>query len=938
MQAGQLVTKEALLEAVWPETVVSESVLQVAIRQLRQVLGDQARTPRFIETVHGRGYRFIAPVRALTSPEGPTVLEAPRAVPSPRFRRPRHFVGRETALAQMRQWWTTAQQGTRQVGVIAGEPGIGKTALVEAFLAQVAAAGDCRVGHGQCIEPYGPGEPYLPVLEAFGRLCREPDGPRLVSVLRQYAPSWLVQMPALLPPAEWEALQRTVGSAAQPRMLRELTEALDALTTECPLVLVLEDLHWSDRATLEWLAYVARRPDPARLLILGTYRPVDAMVQAHPLRTVLTELQQHGQCVELVLDYLSEDEVTAYLRQRFVDPGLAADLARVLHQRTHGNPLFLIAVVDELVRQQVVREGPAGWTVQTGGEAIPATVPATLRALIEHQLAHCSPEVQTLLEAASVAGVEFAAAAVAAGLERADDEVEAQCATLAHHGQFLQARGRADWPDGTVTACFGFRHALYHDVLYQRIPAGRQTRWHARIGARLAQGFGAQAGAMAPVLAMHCFRGHMLPQAVRYLRQAGETAMTRSAHREAMGYFEQALGALSQMPETRDTREQAIDLRLALRSTLRPLGEFGRMLAYLREAEALAAALNDPRRQGRVSLFLSQHCRMMGLHDEATAAAQRALALATASGDGILHALTNQYLGLAYHVQGDYHRAIDCLTQAIASLDGVHRHERFGHIIVPAVNSRAWIAVSHAELGRFTEGRVCGDEGLQIAEAIAHPASLINACRGVGLLALRQGDVPRALHAFDRAMGIGRAADVPSTFLNIAPGLGAMYILAGRVAAAVSLLTRALEQILAQNTGENQVFCSLSLGEAHMLAGHLDEAHALAERALAFARAHQERGNEAYALHLLGEIAAHRDPQERGQARDYYRQALTLAQKLGMRPLQSHCHRGLGTLHAVTGQPEEARAALSTAVEMYRAMEMTFWVPQTEAVLAQLKE
>ena len=141
-------------------------------------------------------------------------------------------------------------------------------------------------------------------------------------------------------------------------MLRELTEALDAFTTECPLVLVLEDLHWSDRATLEWLAYVARRPDPARLLILGTYRPVDAIVQAHPLRTVLTELQQHGQCVELALDYLSEAEVAAYLGQRFGGTRLAADLARVLHQRTHGNPLFLIAVVDELVRQQVVIEGP----------------------------------------------------------------------------------------------------------------------------------------------------------------------------------------------------------------------------------------------------------------------------------------------------------------------------------------------------------------------------------------------------------------------------------------------------------------------------------------------------------------------------------------------------------------------------------------------------
>jgi predicted ATPase/DNA-binding winged helix-turn-helix (wHTH) protein len=537
-QAGQLVTKDALLAAVWPETVVSESVITVAIRELRQVLGDQTRTPRFIETVHGRGYRFIVPVSAPVSPGGPAGMGTPHRVALSRFSRPQHFVGREAELAQLMQWWTTARQGTRQVGVIAGEPGIGKTTLVETFLAQVAAGGACRVGHGQCIEPYGPGEPYLPVLEALGRLCREPEGPRLVAVLRQYAPSWLLQMPALLPPAEWEALQRTVGQTAQTRMLRELTEALDAFTAECPLVLVLEDLHWSDRATLAWLASVARRPDPARLLILGTYRPVDTIVHAHPLRTLLTELQQHGQCVELALDYLSAAEVTVYLRQRFGDAGLAADLARVLHRRTHGNPLFLIAVVDELIRQQVVRAVPAGWAMQGGMETIPSIVPVTLRALIEHQLARCSPEVQMLLAAASVAGGGFTAAAVAAGLERADDEIEAQCATLAQHGQFLQARGCAEWPDGTVTACFGFRHALYHDLLYQGIPAGRQSRWHARIGARLAQGFGAQASDLAAVLAMHFVRGRMMTQAVPYLRQAGEQAMTRSAHREAMGYFE----------------------------------------------------------------------------------------------------------------------------------------------------------------------------------------------------------------------------------------------------------------------------------------------------------------------------------------------------------------------------------------------------------------
>src|SRR6266545_3411826 len=483
-RAGQLLTKEALFAGVWPGTAVSDTVLTMAIRDLRRVLGDQARRPQFIETVHGRGYRFIAPVVVVEpSPErsqsaGTLHLQAPA------HGRAAGLVGREAALAQLHQWWVQARQGRRQVGIIAGEPGIGKTALVDTFVGQVTAAEACWVGHGQCVEAYGAGEPYLPLLEALGRLCQGPEGARLVAVLRQYAPSWLGQLPALLPPAEWEALQRTGGPAAPPRMLRELTDALDAFTTEYPLVLVVEDLHWSDRATLAWLAYVARRPDPARLMILGTYRPVEAMVQGQPLRAVLTELRQHGQCVELALDYLSAAAVTAYLAQRFGDTRLVAGLARVLQQRTRGNPLFLTAVVDELVQQQVVAEGPEGWEVRAEVDTITAVVPPTLRALIELQLAHCSPEDQTLLAAASVAGVEFATAAVAAGIERADEEIEARCAALAHQGQFLQVQGHAAWPDGTVTGCYGFLHALYQEVVYQQIPASRQTRWHARMGTR----------------------------------------------------------------------------------------------------------------------------------------------------------------------------------------------------------------------------------------------------------------------------------------------------------------------------------------------------------------------------------------------------------------------------------------------------------------------
>ena len=363
--------------------------------------------------------------------------------------------------------------------------------------------------------------------------------------------------------------------------------------------------------------------------------------------------------------------------------------------------------------------------------------------------------------------------------------------------------------------------------------------------------------------------------------------MARSAHREAVGAFEQALRALPHLPETRATREQAIDLRLALRTALQTSGDFGRILALLREAEALAAALNDPRRLGQISGLLSIYFFYMGAYDQAIAAAQHALALATAGGDVVQQGLANRYLGVAYMAQGDYRRAIDCLKQTVVSLEGTRRHERFGQTMLPAVLSRAQLAKWHAELGMFTEGSALGDEGLRMAEAVAHPPSLMFAWWGVGMVALRQGDLPRAIPLLERAMGICQEADLPLWFLEMAACLGEAYTLGGRIADAVPLLTQALEQATPMERVGHQRRCRLSLSQAHLLAGRLEEAQALAD----------ERG---------------------------------------MRPLQAHCHLGLGTLYATTGQREQARAALAAAITLYRAMDMTLWLPQAEAALAQV--
>jgi tetratricopeptide (TPR) repeat protein len=484
---------------------------------------------------------------------------------------------------------------------------------------------------------------------------------------------------------------------------------------------------------------------------------------------------------------------------------------------------------------------------------------------------------------------------------------------------------------------YTFKHALTHEVAYGSLLQEQRRVLHARIVKALEVWAGDRLDDQVERLAHHALRGGVWDQALAYSQQEGEKALARSAYREAVGSFEQALGALQHLPEQRHTREQAIDLRLALRTALYPSGDAGRILAVLREAEALAEALDDHRRLGQVLLFLSQHFYHEGAYDQAIAASQRVLVFATASRDAVLHARANYYCGLAYEVQTAYRQAIDCLGEIVVALKGAQRYERFGQATLPAVVARANAAGCHAELGLFAEGRALGEEGLRMAEAAAHPASLMIALWGLGLLALRQGDLQRALPLLERAMGLCQDADLPSWFPRMAAPLGAAYTLAGRVADALPLLTQALAQTTATDRVDFQARCRLPLGEGQLVAGHLTEAQTLAKQALTHAREHQEQGHQAYALHLLGEIAMHRAPPDVDEAAAHYRQALALAEELGMRPLAAHCYRGLGTLYAMTGQREQARTALSTAIEMYTSMAMTFWLPQAQAALAQVE-
>ncbi len=549
---GQLVTKDELLETVWPDTAVSDAVLKVCIREIREALADNPATPQFIETAHRLGYRFIGKLSPAAEATERTVALRVCAV------------GRDSELLVLREALKKAQIGERQILFVTGEPGIGKTTVIDAFLQNLDDVDRVWSARGQCLEQYGEAEAYLPVLEALGRLCRGVDRQFLVPLLRQHAPMWLAQMPALIDAETRVDLQRETQGATRERMLREMAEAIEALTADNTLVLVLEDLHWSDVSTLDLLTRLAQRRERARFLLLGTYRPLEVEVTNHPLKSVTQELRSRGLCNELALDSLSDAAVATYLSARFAPNEFPDGLTALICQRTGGNPLFLINMVDFLAAKEVIAECDGIWRLKVDLDQIETGVPENVRHMIEKQFGRLDSDVQRTLEAASVAGVDFATAALARATGTDGLKLEELCDDLAQRFHFLKPGTVHNLPNGTLTTRYAFTHALYQDVLLQRVGAARRAKLHQSIGEWMEEASADRAGDVAAELAMHFEQARDYWRAANYLEQAAENAIVRCANREAAALASRGIALLRKLAQSSERDRQELNLQITL--------------------------------------------------------------------------------------------------------------------------------------------------------------------------------------------------------------------------------------------------------------------------------------------------------------------------------------------------------------------------------------
>ena len=913
---GQMVTKDELLNAVWPQTFVGDAVLKVTVQQVREALEDDPKSPQFIETAHRRGYRFIGRVGAppLLTPD----LTSRDNFYSGAFPVFSDVVGRQEALARLQRWLRRMMRGERQVGFISGEAGIGKTSLIDVFVRTIPAEGTVRVGRGQCLEQYGTGEAYLPVLEAIGRLCREER--KVTELLRAHAPLWLLQMPWLLSSSERELLSREMSGATRERMLREMGEALDLLASKVPLVLILEDLHWSDYSTLDLISYLATQRRPAHLMVIGTYRDIELNVSGHPLKAVKQQLLAKQLCKEMPLEYLNVAATRDYLMVRFPGNRFPARLAELIHSRTDGNPLFMVNAVDYLLEAGLIVQSAGRWNLSVDIDNVEVGVPDNIRQMIERQIDNLGPDKQRTLEAASVAGVEFSTLALVAGLEEDPTEVEDRCVELARNRQYIQDCGIHELPNGELTTRYGFVHALYQNVLYERLPETRRTQIHRLIAERGEEVYGERAAEISVELAMHFERGRDYRRAVHYLRLGANTAIRRFAYQEAVSLARRAIELINKLPHTRETLNDALCLHLTLGVPLVAIEGYaspnvGRV--YLKARE-LYDELGDSHDVSEVLWGLWTFHTVSADFEAARKISEEFLRLSERLPYPGLALRAHWTMETTFTHLGNFELALDHFEKALAVYDPLqHRDDSFLYALNPGVAMPCFAAWALWFSGCPDQSLERIEEALTLARELSEPTGMAHAALFASVLYQLRRDVLMSQYYAEAVIDISREHGLAlyGAMASIMQGWTASK--QGGAHEAIAQINKGLAALDATGTFLVRPHFLALLAEVLAKIDRIEEALVLLDSAMAMVNSKGERYYEAELYRLKGELLLKQTTDNQAKTEECLRRSLAIAESQKAKSLQLRTALSFARLYRSQDKPVEARNLLAPIYESF---------------------
>jgi class 3 adenylate cyclase/tetratricopeptide (TPR) repeat protein len=832
------------------------------------------------------------------------------------------FIGRERELELLLDGFERCKGGRGQSFSIVSEAGVGKSRLLYEFRKAVANE-NVTFLEGRCLS-YTRGVSYHPVIDVLKQNfdIREGHGDpeireRVTRGLKALGTDEASTLPYLLEllSVKDSGIDKIPLSpeARKNRILGALKRIVLNGSEIRPLIMAYEDLHWIDRSSEESLKDLLDSISGARVFIIFTYRP--EFVHTWGGRSYHSQLN---------LNRLSNRESLMMVSHLLGTEEFNKDLEQLVLEKTEGVPFFIEELISSLRDQRIIEKKDNKYHLAKDIREV--IVPSTIQDLIMARMDSLPEGAKGLLQTGSVAGREFSHDLIKKLTELLEEELLSHLSVL-KDSELLYERGI--YPHSNYV----FKHALTQDVAYDSLLQKRRREIHQKIGKVLEQVYADRLEELCEMLAYHFVQGEDWEPAYRYSLEAGLKAYSHSAYEQAQRYFEDALTALKKLPREKARIEQEIDLRFNMRSPLVALGRHEEWGEWIRGAESLAREIDDDSRLSNVFNFLSSLHWVHGQNRKAIELGEKALALAERTGDFSHQVATMLHLGVYFFNIGDYPKQIEIHQEVRKRLIGEAAFKQHGLASVPGAFSRSMLVLGMAELGNFDEIEEIGHEALEIAEQVQNAYTLVFVYNFLAMAYLRLGKMEPALPLLEKGYELCRLSEVQSMTSYTAGSLGYAYLLANE--------TRRALTVLEEGTKADNLQASFwpthslaVLADAYRAEGEISLATETVSRSLKLADEREERGFEAWAMLVMAGI--HTDAGRVEEAMQWYQRAFQQASNFSMRPLFAHCHKGLGQLHLKTGHSEEARSELAAAIELYRSMDMSFWLPQVESSLAEM--